>query len=90
MRENQSFNHDKILAESTTLLKSIKRFENTQITKKTHFDRDLKMTESEFLEFSRKLELHFDIQLTRNNMTFLRELGSLVFYIESMLSEKNR
>ncbi|MEB2785237.1 hypothetical protein [Algoriphagus persicinus] len=79
---------DKILLTAIGILKKQKRFKDIEISDKTHLDRDLKITGVEVSAFSRALELSFGIQITSNTMVFLRDMESLVFYIDSQIFKK--
>lgn len=79
---------EKILETVIGILKKQKRFQNLEITEKTHLDRDLKINATETSKFGRGIELSFGIQITSNTMVFLRDMESLVFYIDTQIFKK--
>jgi acyl carrier protein len=79
---------EEILERIIEILKKQKRFKDLKITEKTHLDRDLKMNASEISEFSRGIEISFGVQITSNTMVFLRDIESLVFYIQTQILKK--
>jgi acyl carrier protein len=79
---------DKILETITGILKKQKRFKDFEITGKTHLDRDLKMSAVEIAKFARGMEVSFGVQITSNTMVFLRDMESLVFYIDTQIFKK--
>lgn len=79
---------EKILETIIGILKKQKRFNGLEITEKTHLDRDLKMNATEISKFGRGIELSFEIQITSNAMIFLRDMESLVFYVDTQLFKK--
>lgn len=88
MDETTQTTKEKILETIIGILRKQKRFNNLEITEKTHFDRDLKVNALEISKFSRELELSFGIQITSNTMVFLRDMESLVFYIDTQIFKK--
>ncbi len=79
---------EEILETIIEILKKQKRFKDLKIKEKTHLDRDLKMNASEISEFSRGIEISFGVQITSNTMVFLRDIESLVFYIQTQILKK--
>jgi acyl carrier protein len=79
---------EEILERIIEILKKQKRFKDLKIKEKTHLDRDLKMNASEISEFSRGIEISFGVQITSNTMVFLRDIESLVFYIQTQILKK--
>lgn len=70
------------------LIRNQSRYKKMSIDPKTHLDRDLRMGNKEITKLTRDLELTFDIQLTGNAMIFLRDIESIVFYVETQIFKK--
>jgi acyl carrier protein len=79
---------EKIQETIITLIRKQARYKNTEIGLKTHLDRDLQMGSKEITKLTRDLEVTFGIQLTGNAMVFLRDIESIVFYVETQVFKK--
>lgn len=58
------------------------------ITKKSRIFEDLKINESQYQSFIRKLELEFGITIPGNTKNFLKTVDQFVFYVSNQLEEK--
>lgn len=86
--KNTKSTREKIITTLQKLLQEQSRFSQVQISESTHFDRDLHLTQNELKNFIQSVEITFEITITSNALVFIREIGQLVFYLESKIFDQ--